>query len=68
MKALSLTRASDGKVFDIAQSGEEWKISSHEQWCVTDAVEADFPFGGTFVFDSRIKAYAWLKQNIDELL
>lgn len=68
MRELSVVRKSDNAIFSIAKNGDKWEILRHEPWYKTDAYYANSFFDKVAPFDSRIKAYAFLKKNINEFL
>lgn len=68
MKTLSL-RNKDGQTFFIKKFNGKWNIMKKDAWTNTDA----FLCVGSFwmdiePFDSMIKAYKYMKDNIEELI
>lgn len=59
-----------GAFFVSETWGGKYKILKNEPWYVTDARLNDLAlmWGEIEPFDSRVKAYAWLKKNVDNLL
>ena len=69
MKTLSIKRESDGKIFEVAKESNGWKIIEN-RGCDGrfNACLSDILWSKPERFESRIKAYTWLKENINNLL
>lgn len=59
-----------GKYFIQKSSKSKYEIMKNEPWYTTNAAIADKVMLLLDIkpFDSMIKAYAWLKKHVDELL
>ena len=59
-----------GKYFIKRTIKGKYEIMKNEPWYITNAVIADevLMWSGTESFDSIVKAYAWLKKYVNELL
>ena len=59
-----------GKYFIKRTIKGKYEIMKNEPWYITNAVIADevLMWSGTEPFDSIVKAYAWLKKYVNELL
>ena len=59
-----------GKYFVRKNSQGKYEILKNEPWYVTRATFKDgvLMWAGIEPFDSLVKAYAWLKANVDNLL
>ena len=59
-----------GNYFVWKNSKGKYEILKNEPYKITDAVlnDAVLMWQGIEPFDSLVKAYAWLKQNVDNLL
>lgn len=70
MKTLSIKRESDGKIFEVAKDNKGgWEIIEN-RGCNGrfNASLSDCLWSEPEHFESRIKAYSWLKNNIEKLL
>lgn len=52
----------------IRKENGRWKIMKNNGWYVSDASLIENPWGEIKPFDSIVKAYAWLKKHVNELL
>ena len=69
-----ITRNWQGKIepkigcYVVRKERNCWKIIKQEPYYNTNAVLAGDPWWILNQFDSMVKAYAWLKKHVDELL